>query len=163
MEVVAVGAVVAGVGVDVAVATVVAAGMSMVVVVISGAICSAVVIVLSVEAIEVAPPILGRRSVEVQGCEARDRLVARRAKGKVREWLKEEEDPLRWLFNAVAPRFVLHNGQVRDFRHASDIYATCKGQAILPPRFPLASVRSIIVFFAQCLNCRRLVLTPVKP
>ena len=61
---------VAGVGVDVDAATVVAVGMSTVAGVISGAVCSAVVTMLSVEAIEEAPPILGRRSVKVQGCEA---------------------------------------------------------------------------------------------
>ena len=117
-------AVVAGVGVDMGAATVVAAGMSTVAGVISGAVCSAVVTTLSVEAIEVAPPILGRRSVKVQGYEGRDRLEARRAKGKVREWLKEEECAQRWLFNVVAPRFVPRNGQVRDFRHGSAICTT---------------------------------------
>ena len=31
---------------------------------------------------------------------------------------------------AAAPRFVQPNGQVRDPRHASDVHATCKWEAI---------------------------------
>ena len=46
----------------------------------------------------------------------------------------------------AALRFVQLNGQVRILRHASDVHATCKRQAIPSPRFPLASAHSIIVF-----------------
>ena len=114
-------AAVAGVGAATSAMAAAAAAASPVVVVVSGIVCAAVAAVLSDEAIAVAPldfwsPEMGELGFMCG--------IARRARDKMQEWLKVEEGAQRWLFYAVAPRFVPRNGQVRDFRHASAICAT---------------------------------------
>ena len=117
--------VVAGAVVAVAVAAVgamsaVAAAAGSMVTFSAGAGCAAEAAMSFWEAIAVAPLGFGRRSLEA-------RVLARavwESKGQRSRMAKEEEGPQRWLFNAVAPRFVPPNGQVRDTRHASDICAT---------------------------------------